>query len=332
MVKIDHSEGLKITIDTNLTITDFLDVTFDLKTGIYYPFRKPNDKPLYINANSNHPPTILKQLPKMINKRISGLSSNEEEFNKAKNIYEDALLQSGFEPKLTYEPNQDNSKKRKRCRNIIWFNPPYNNQVKTEIGKHFLKLVRKHFTKRNRLHKIFNTNTIKISYSCSPNITSIIKQHNAKILNESLQKISKPCNCRVKKNCPLDGKCLATSIVYKANVTTNYKNLSYYGACEGEFKTRYNNHTKSFRLRKYQNETELSKYIWKLKDNKTKFQISWSIEKRAAPYKCGTRRCDLCLSEKVAIVRANPNSILNKRTEFISKCRHRNKFIIGSVK
>ena len=61
-------EGLSITIETNLSATDFLDVTFDLAANKYFPYRKPNDKPLYINANSNHPPSIIKELPKMINK------------------------------------------------------------------------------------------------------------------------------------------------------------------------------------------------------------------------------------------------------------------------
>ena len=50
IIKIFKTEGVNITIETNLTTTDFLDVSFDLSTGEYYPFRKPNDKPLYINA------------------------------------------------------------------------------------------------------------------------------------------------------------------------------------------------------------------------------------------------------------------------------------------
>ena len=40
----------------------------------------------------------------------------------------------------------------------------------------------------------------------------------------------------------------------------------YYSAVKGEFKFRYNNHTKSFRNRYYEDDTELSKYIWKLKN------------------------------------------------------------------
>ena len=55
IVKVFKKFDLKITIDTNLKVTNFLDVTFDLETGSYKPFRKPGDDPSYINASSNHP-------------------------------------------------------------------------------------------------------------------------------------------------------------------------------------------------------------------------------------------------------------------------------------
>ena len=108
IIKIFKTEGLNITIETNLTTTDFLDVSFDLSTGKYYPFRKPIDKPLYINASSNHPPSIIMQIPKMISKRISDLSFDETEFKKAKNIYENALSSRGIDPTLTYEVDKQN--------------------------------------------------------------------------------------------------------------------------------------------------------------------------------------------------------------------------------
>ena len=52
----------------------------------------------------------------------------------------------------------------------------------------------------------------------------------------------------------------------------------------------------------------------------------------AKPYKCGTRRCDLCLTEKCVIASADQEHLLNKRTEIISECRHRNKYLIKNVK
>ena len=47
---------------------------------------------------------------------------------------------------------------------------------------------------------------------------------------------------------------------------------------------------------------------------------------------CGTRSCDLCLPEKMIVALADPKVLLNKRTELISKCRHKSKFILNSVK
>ena len=51
--------GLKTTVQSNLKVVDYLDVTLNLTTGKYYPFRKPNNNPMYINAKSNHPPSTL---------------------------------------------------------------------------------------------------------------------------------------------------------------------------------------------------------------------------------------------------------------------------------
>ena len=84
-------EGLSITIDTNLIETDFLDMKFNLATGKFFPFRKPNNVPLYINTKSNHPSTIIKDLPKIINKSLSELSCNKDEFDKAKLLYKKSL-------------------------------------------------------------------------------------------------------------------------------------------------------------------------------------------------------------------------------------------------
>ena len=192
----------------------------------------------------------------------------------------------------------------------------------------FLKLVKKHFKRDHRYFKIFNRNTLKISYCCTANVGNIIKGHNAKILNNKVMAEQRPCNCQDRANCPLGGDCLVKCIVYKAEVSFDNTTKTYYGQCEGEFKMRYNNHTKSFRHRKYQNETELSKLIWKLKDETKEYHLRWSIASRSSPRKTGSKICDLCLTEKVIIVRAEPKGLLNKRTELISKCRHRNKFML----
>ena len=55
VIAVFHNQGLKITINTNLTTTNFLDVTLDLITGKYFPYRKPNDSPLYVNCQLQLP-------------------------------------------------------------------------------------------------------------------------------------------------------------------------------------------------------------------------------------------------------------------------------------
>ena len=76
---------------------------------------------------------------------------------------------------------KNDNKQRKRL--IIWHNPPYSANVKTNIGKTFFNLIKKDFAKTNKLHRIFDRNTVKISYSCMSNISSIISGHNKNLLN-----------------------------------------------------------------------------------------------------------------------------------------------------
>ena len=91
IIKIFQEHGLKITADTNLVETNFLDVTLNLKSGKYWPFRKPNNSPLHVHSQSNHPLIISKQLPIMLAKRLSNFSCNHEEYAKATPEYEEAV-------------------------------------------------------------------------------------------------------------------------------------------------------------------------------------------------------------------------------------------------
>ena len=328
--KLFNENDLKITIEANLIKTDFLDATFDLSNNKFYPYRKPNDTPLYINVNSNHPPSIIKQIPKMINRRLSDLSCNADEFEKSKPEYQDALKKSGFKSELKYE--YATRPKRHRKRNIIWFNPPFNLSVKSNIGKIFIQMISKHFPRHHKFSKIFNRNNIKLSYSCMDNMASVLQQHNKKIMNANQPNEHRPCNCRIKNNCPLNGNCCMKGIVYKAVVKSINEEKIYFGACETEFKFRFNNHTCSFKNAKRKNDTVLSKYIHSLIDKKIEYSITWDIEKRANPYRNGAKDCNLCLTEKYVIAMANQKNLLNKRTELISGCRHVNKFHLKNLK
>ena len=143
----------------------------------------------------------------------------------------DALSESNFKASLKFETPQYNTK-RNKLRKVIWFNPLFNQNVKTSIRKIFLKLDKQHFPKHHKLDKIFNKNTLKLSYCCMKNMPSIIKQHNVNILSaESNEKRS--CNCRNKECCPLEGHCLRECMVYEAKVSTEDNFKLNYGTCEG---------------------------------------------------------------------------------------------------
>ena len=139
----------KIKIETNLKIVNFLDMTFNLINGSYNPYKKPKDTLLYINKNSNHPPQIIKKLPKTINDRLCRNSSNAEIFHASKIEYETALRNSGY-GNLDFKYNlvHKNNSKQSRQRNIIWFNPPFSQAVSTNITKRFLDLLDKRFSQK----------------------------------------------------------------------------------------------------------------------------------------------------------------------------------------
>ena len=106
--------------------------------------------------------------------------------------------------------------------------------------------------------------------------------------------------------------------------------LYYYGLTENEFKSRCSKH-KSFFGDKTRNQTTLSSYIWKLKDREIPRVVNWSIKARGHPFSSGGRSCDLCLTEKLVILTADQNSMLNKRDELLEACRHRRKHLLVSL-
>ena len=100
-------------------------------------------------------------------------------------------------------------KKRKRRRTIIWFNPPYSANVKTNIGKRFFGILKKHFPEGSELEKLFNKKSVKLSYSCMANMKSSIAAHNKKMLKAKEDYLEKGCNCMgVLETCPMAGQCL----------------------------------------------------------------------------------------------------------------------------
>ena len=74
--------------------------------------------------------------------------------------------------------------------------------------------------------------------------------------------------------------------------------------------------------------TELSIYIWELKNSSLNYDLKWYIAHKAQPYTGDTRKCNLCLTEKLAFMKADPKPLLNTRDEFVSRWRNMNKFTL----
>ena len=109
-----------------------------MNDGTYHPFHKPNEKTTYIHVKSDHPPQIIKKIPRSIEKRLSRLSSTKEIFENMEDYYEQHLRQCRYNKKLNYTEENNKINKKSWKRNIFWFNPPYRKSVKTNIGKLFL--------------------------------------------------------------------------------------------------------------------------------------------------------------------------------------------------
>ena len=123
--------------------------------------------------------------------------------------YIDALKNSGFKEDFRYlkenitnEITKDNNydqKNKNRKRKIIWFNTTFCKLANIDAGKYFLRLIDKHFKQDNILYKIFNRKTLKISYSCTKNISQIINSHNNELINKFHNRVNNN-NINSKKN------------------------------------------------------------------------------------------------------------------------------------
>ena len=337
---IFKSEGLSITIEANLKVTDFLDVELNLNTQTHKPFSKPNNTILYVNVNSNHPPSVLKNIPLAVQKRLSLLSSNEQIFNDAAPPYQEALNNSGYQHILKFENNaqNSNSKKRTRSRKITWFNPPFAQNVKTNVGAEFLKLITSCFHKEHPLGEVFTKHTIKISYRTTSNMSQVISRHNKEISSKSEQPNTvkkKDCNCQ-KANLPciMGGKCVPGNVIYQGSVIRHDTGHidTYTGLTEKSFKERWGNHKQNFKnpAMKHRTATSLSKHIWSLKDESIDYSISFKQIARATAYNPVTRACRLCLKEKYCIMFKPEGATINQKSEFYTICMHKFNYLLCS--
>ena len=335
--RIFRDNELRVTIEANKKVVNFLDVNLNLNSGQYLPYMKPNNTQTQVHQHEFESPANHSQEHPSRNKyapiRIIIKRRNFQQLSPY--LPKSAIDNSRFSYKLHYErPSQPKVNKRTRKRNIIWLNPRYDQSVKTNIGSEFLKILDKCFPATNKLNKIFNHNTVKLSYSCMPNVKTTIEGNNKKILrnSKSMAKTERKCNCPKNVECPLNSKCLSKDIVYRATVTSESSKETYVGLIATTFKARLANHKASFRTETKRNATELSKHIWTLKDNNLDYTINWDILCHASHYSNTSKRSNLCIAEKFYILCKLECATLNKRNKLVSKCRHREKFLLRNIK
>ena len=245
-------------------------------------------------------------------------------------MYQQALKEAGYEHNLTFKKPVPKTKQ--RVRKTLWFNPPFSKNVSTNLTVAFRNLLAKHFPKNTLMGKLFNNNNTKLSYSCMPNIDQIMAAHNKKVLAENKDKMdTKTCSCTPKPpsntvECPLDGNCLEKGIVYEATASTEDGEVkTYIGAASTTFKARLYNHHSSFTMVEKRNQTSLSSYVWRKREEGMEVNLTYRVLAKAPAYSADRGKCLLCLQEKVQILLADEGSCLNRRSELHQKCRHRHK-------
>ena len=341
--KIFQDHGLRIDIKVNKYVADFLDITLDMRNESYKPYTKPNHTPMYVHKQSNHPPSILKNIPLSVNDRLSRLSSSKEIFQAAAPDYQKALENSGYDFKLQYKDMSESmtkepKKSRNRSRRVTYFNPPFSLNVETNVGKEFLKIIRT-FPRTNVLSPIVNTSTVKMSYRTMKNMGGEISRHNSKLLKSEAEAPPAPrCNCQKSKksNCPLPDYCTVQCVVYRALVTAEDQSIeTYTGLTEQEFKKRVQKHNYDIKNYKpndpesHKSGTRLSRHCGSLTAENIPYTLNWSILcKTKTAFNPTTGYCKLCAMEKFFIMFKPGDATLNLRSEFFSHCRHKERHLL----
>ena len=127
----------------------------------------------------------------------------------------------------------------------------------------------------------------------------------------------------------MNGDCQHKGLVYGAKVmNTRTKTSEFYtGVTARRFKDRLYEHRTSFNNRK-EKSTKLSDHVWKLKDKKEPYTVSWWVIDRGRDYNPSTKSCDICNKEKYHIMFNPQTATLNSRREIFATCTHRTKLLL----
>ena len=164
-----------------------------------------------------------------------------------------------------------------------------------------------------------------------PNMEKKISQHNKKVIQSYLEdrypgiKENVRCSCNNinRPECPMPGMCETNDVVYRCTVTrADNGHVETYTGCSKNFKGRYRGHKSSLTNRGGK-QTTLSTYVWSLRDAGVQFDMNWSFVEKAPAFNPISYVCRLCTREKYHILFNRQGATLNQRSEFFSKCWHR---------
>ena len=125
--------------------------------------------------------------------------------------------------------------------------------------------------------------------------------------------------------CPLNKNCLASNLIYKATVKTDNTTKIYIRSTSTISKDRYWNHKARFNNKQKRYSTELSNYLWQLKDKDKNYKLNWEILCRTKTKPNNNKTCKLCSLEKYEIEKTEKSMSLNKRQERQQPCLHNQK-------
>ena len=120
---------------------------------------------------------------------------------------------------------------------------------------------------------------------------------------------------------------IQNKLIYNAKVTTEKEVKNYIGLCSTDFKSRLAVHKQSFKDEKI-NQTSLSKYILKLKNDKVEYNLKWKIIDRGKTYSTTNNTCQLCVKEAYYIIFNPELADLNSKSELFASCRHKKSELI----
>lgn len=180
---------MKIEITMNQAMMDYLDVKLNLNDGSRRPYRKPSGRVQYINRRSDYWGLILNQIPRAVEEQLNKISSSDEIFDDAKMPCLDALGKAEQKTDMKRKKHRHVRRKKGRKKNITLRNSPLSRSIQTDIVKEFIGLINNWLDSKPSPKSKFNTSTINISYSASPNLASYIPKHNRNLLKEGRAKM-----------------------------------------------------------------------------------------------------------------------------------------------